>query len=186
LAIAHVTYMATARPWRRGHPRRGGVKRRRRARTKGPALSPDWHARERGCTLAQGRWTRAASRANPNVSGNTTQRRVQRRYGAVHYGDKEDYANERACVDVGSGTCKKSSSQPGTKAGITSGGAVARRRGASGVPPRLDGRGIHKREAAVVLTSVAPSRSAVCRCSEAVRLAGEGEEEEGGGASSGK
>jgi hypothetical protein len=34
-------FPATARPWRRGHPRRGGVRRRRRARIKGPALSPD-------------------------------------------------------------------------------------------------------------------------------------------------
>jgi hypothetical protein len=64
--------------------------------------------------------------------------------------------------------------------------AAARRRGASGVPPRLDGRGIHKRGAAVVLTSVATGRSAVRRCSVAVRLADEEEEEEGGGVSSGK
>jgi hypothetical protein len=133
LATARVTYMATARPRRRGHPRRGGVKRRRRARTKGPALSPDWRARARGCTLAQGSWTRAASRANSiaNASGNTTRRRVHGRYGAVHYSDKEDYASERARVDVGSGTYKKSSSQPGTKAGITSGGAAARSIGRS-------------------------------------------------------
>jgi hypothetical protein len=124
-----------------------------------------------------------ASRANANASGNTTRRRVHGRYDAVYYGDKEDYASERARIDVGSDTCKKSSSQPGTKAGITSGGATAR---SIGVPPRLDGRGIHKREAAVVLTSVAPGRSAVRRCSEAVRLAGEEEEEAGGGASSGK
>jgi hypothetical protein len=95
----------------------------------------------------------------------------------------QDYASERARVDVGSSTCKKSSSQSGTKAGITSGGAAAR---SIGVPPQLDGRGIHKREAVVVLTSVAPGRSAVRRCSEAVRLAGEEEEEAGGGASSGK
>jgi hypothetical protein len=66
-------------------------------------------------------------------------------------------------------------------AGITSGGAAARR-----VPLRLEGRGIHKREAAVVLTSVAPGRSVVHQCSVAVRLAGEEEEEAGGGASSGK
>jgi hypothetical protein len=66
-------------------------------------------------------------------------------------------------------------------AGITSGGVAARR-----VPLRLDGRGIHKREAAVVLTSVAPGRSVVRRCSVAVQLAGEEEEEAGGVASSGK
>jgi hypothetical protein len=66
-------------------------------------------------------------------------------------------------------------------AGITSGGAAARR-----VPLRLVGRGIHKREAAVVLTSVAPGRSVVRRCSVALRLAGEEEEEAGGDASSGK
>jgi hypothetical protein len=128
-----MTYMATARPWRLGHPRRGGGKQRRRARTKCPALSPDWRARARGCTLAQGSWTRASSRANAiaNTSRNTTRRRVHGQYGAVHYGDKEDYASERARVDVGSGTYKKSSSQPGTKAGITSGGAAARSIGRS-------------------------------------------------------
>jgi hypothetical protein len=65
--------------------------------------------------------------------------------------------------------------------GITSDDAAARR-----VPLRLDGRGIHKRGAAVVLTSVAPGRSVVHRCSVAVRLAGEEEEDAGGGASSGK
>jgi hypothetical protein len=72
-----------------------------------------------------------ASRANANASGNTRRRRVHGWYGAVYYGDKEDYASKRAHVNVGSGTCKKSSSQPGTKAGITSGGVAARRRGAS-------------------------------------------------------
>jgi hypothetical protein len=66
-------------------------------------------------------------------------------------------------------------------AGITSGSVVARR-----VPLRLDGRGIHKREVAVVLTSVAPGRSVVRRCSVVVQLAGEEEEEAGGGASSWK
>jgi hypothetical protein len=90
LETACVTYMATARPWRRGHPRRGGEEQRKRERTKGPALSPDWRARAWGCTLMQGRWTRAASRANANASGNTTRRRVHGRYGAVCYGDKEE------------------------------------------------------------------------------------------------
>jgi hypothetical protein len=66
-------------------------------------------------------------------------------------------------------------------AGITSGSVVARR-----VPLRLDGRGIHKREVAVILTSVAPGRSVVRRCSVVVQLAGEEEEEAGGGASSWK
>jgi hypothetical protein len=45
---------------------------------------------------------------------------------------------------------------------------------------------MHKREAVVVLTFVAPGRSAVRRCSEALRLASEEEEEAGGGTSSGK
>jgi hypothetical protein len=54
----------------------------------------------------------------------------------VYDGDKEDYASERARVDVGNDTCKKSSSQPGTKAGITSSGAAAL---SIDVRPRLDG-----------------------------------------------
>jgi hypothetical protein len=69
-------------------------------------------------------------------------------------------------------------------AGITSGGAAAM--AARRVPLRLDGRGIHKTEIAVVHTSVAHGRSVVRRCSVAVQLAGEEEEEAGGGASSGK
>jgi hypothetical protein len=69
--------------------------------------------------------------------------------------------------------------------GITSGGgAVARCR--RHVLPQLEGRGVHKREAVIVLTSMAPGRSVVRRCSVAVRLAGEEEEEAGGGASPGK
>jgi hypothetical protein len=52
--------------------------------------------------------------------------------------------------------------------------------------PQLEGRGVHKREAAIVLTSVAPGRSVVRRCSVAVWLAGEEEEEAGDGTSSGK
>jgi hypothetical protein len=50
-------------------------------------------------------------------------------------------------------------SQPGSKAGITSGGgAVARceRR----VPPRLEGRGVHRGQGKLVLTLVATGRSA--------------------------
>jgi hypothetical protein len=69
-------------------------------------------------------------------------------------------------------------------AGITSGGAAVT--AARRVLLRLDGRGIHKRETTVALTSVAPGQSVVRRCSVAVRLAGEEEEEAGGGASSGK
>jgi hypothetical protein len=100
LAIACVTYPATARPWRRGHPKRGGEERRRRKRTKGPALSPDWRARVLGCTLVQGRRTRAASCANANESANTTQRRDHERYDAAYYGYKEEFkpASERASM----------------------------------------------------------------------------------------
>jgi hypothetical protein len=63
-------------------------------------------------------------------------------------------------------------------AGITSGGAAR--------SVRLDGCGVHKREVAIVLTSLAPSRSEARRCRGVVRLAGEEEEEAGSGASSGK
>jgi hypothetical protein len=67
LATACVACPATARPGRRGHPkmRRRGMAQVKRI--KGPALSPDGRARVLGCTLAQGRRTRAASCANANA-----------------------------------------------------------------------------------------------------------------------
>jgi hypothetical protein len=87
LATACVACPATARPGRRGHPRR-----RRRGtaqvnRIKGPALSPDGRARVLGCTWVQGRRTRAASCANANAI--TARRRGHERHGAAYNGDKE-------------------------------------------------------------------------------------------------
>jgi hypothetical protein len=70
-------------------------------------------------------------------------------------------------------------------AGITSGGGAVARCGDT-ILPRLEGQDVHKREAAIVLTSVAPGRGVVRRCRVTVWLAGEEEEEAGGGASSGK
>jgi hypothetical protein len=91
----------------------------------------------------------------------------------------------RAPVGESGGTCKKA--HPSLARWSASLEVAARWRGAGDTfLPRLEGRGVHKREAAIVLTSVAPSRSVVRRCRVAVRLAGEEEEEAGGGASSGK
>jgi hypothetical protein len=58
-------------------------------RNKGPALSPDGRARVLGCTLAQGRRTRAALCANANASAITVRRRGHERHGAAYDGDKE-------------------------------------------------------------------------------------------------
>jgi hypothetical protein len=61
--------------------------------------------------------TRAGTRRGGAFTGGTA------RYATV---TRRNYASERVRVDVGSGTCKKFSSQPGTKASITSGGAEHR------------------------------------------------------------
>jgi hypothetical protein len=60
-------YPATARPWRRGRPKRGGESRRKRERTKDPALPRGWRAHVLGCTLARGRRTRMVTRANASA-----------------------------------------------------------------------------------------------------------------------
>jgi hypothetical protein len=62
----------------------------------------------------------------------------------------------RARVGEGGGTCKKT--RP-SLAQWPASPATARRRGATGVLPRLDGRGVHKRGKTGVLTSVATGRS---------------------------
>jgi hypothetical protein len=61
----------------------------------------------------------------------------------------------RARVGEGGGTCKKA--HPSLARWPASPAAAARRRGAGDtILPRLEGRGVHKREAVIVLTSVAP------------------------------
>jgi hypothetical protein len=66
----------------------------------------------------------------------------------------------RARVGEGGGTCKKL--RP-SLARWPASPAAARRRGAAGVPPRLEGRGVHKGEESGVLTSVATGRSGARR-----------------------
>jgi hypothetical protein len=70
---------------------------------------------------------------------------------------RRNSASEPSRVDEGNCTCKKSHPSLARRPASP---AVARRRGASGVPPRLDGRGNDKRGEVVVLTSVATGRSA--------------------------
>jgi hypothetical protein len=76
--------------------------------------------------LAQGRRTRAASCANANASANTTRRRDHERYGAAYDGDKEELSQPASARRRRQRHLQTSLSQPGTKAGITSGGAAAR------------------------------------------------------------
>jgi hypothetical protein len=70
---------------------------------------------------------------------------------------KAKLGERRARVGEGGGTCKKFHPSLARRPASP---AAARRRGASGVPPLLDGWDNHKRGEAVVLTSVATGRSA--------------------------
>jgi hypothetical protein len=178
---------ARGNPPRRGHgdaaDRSANWRFGAREGAKGPASPPglrraragvhacaraSWLARTHARTRTRRRWATAAAK----TGWLTTTRRAR-------------LGKRRARVGESGGTCKKA--HPSLARWSASLEAAARWRGVGDTfLPRLEGRGIHKREAAIVLTSVAPSRSVVRRCRVAVRLAGEEEEEAGGGASSGK
>jgi hypothetical protein len=78
---------ATARPGRRGHPRRRRRGKAQANRIEGAALSPDGRARVLGCTWAQGRRTRVVPCASANAT--MARRRGHERHGAACDGDKE-------------------------------------------------------------------------------------------------
>jgi hypothetical protein len=93
--------------------------------TKGPASPPGWRARVLGCTLARERRARVVTRANANASANSTARRHERkRHGAERREEQAKLECERALTKAAAPA--NDSTQPGTMAGITSGGAAAR------------------------------------------------------------
>jgi hypothetical protein len=150
---------------------------------KGPASLPglrraraEVHACARASLLARTRARTRTRRRRATAAAKT---------GWLTTARRARLGKRRARVGEGGGTCKKA--HPSLARWPASPAVAARWRGAGDMfLPRLEGRDVHSREAAIVLTSVAPGRSVVRRCRVAVRLAGEEEEEAGGGASSGK
>jgi hypothetical protein len=141
-ASARARQPATARPWRRG---RRGVRAGGPAQEKGqrPSLASTVTVRACwGACLREGVVV-AVTKTGwlPTVRGARLGRR-------------------RARVGEGGGTCKKM--RP-SLARWPASPAAARRRGATGVLPRLDGRGAHKRGETGVLTSVDTGRSGARR-----------------------
>jgi hypothetical protein len=95
-------------------------------RNKGPTLSLEGCARVLGCTLAQGRRTRATSCTNASASAITARRRGHERHGAAYDGDKEQLSQRASARRRRQRLLQEISSHPGMKAGITSGGAEHR------------------------------------------------------------
>jgi hypothetical protein len=117
---------ATARPRRCGSPKRGDES---YAREKGPRSSLAPGVDMRACGGA--RWRKGAgpawSRARTRMRARTTARhRDHERHGATYDGDKEKLGQRASARQRRQRHLQTSLSQPGTKAGITSGGAAAR------------------------------------------------------------
>jgi hypothetical protein len=160
-AIARATHRATARSRRCGLSRHDGLKRRRRKN--GPKARPrpqGYGARVLGCTPARGR--RGPHGRARECARDANAMRTRRHGAAATKTGRLPTARggwlggQRARVDEGGDTCKKM--RP-SLARWPASPAAARLRGAAGVPPRLEGRGVHKREEAGVLTSVATGQS---------------------------
>jgi hypothetical protein len=155
LATVRATHMATAGSRRRGLTRHDGERRRRHEnRPKARPRLQGCGACVLGCTPVRGRRGRKDAHAN-------AKRTRQHGAAATKIGRRPTarggwLGGRRACVGEGGSTCKKL--RP-SLARWPASPAAARRRGAAGVPPRLEGRGVHKREEAGVLTSVATGRS---------------------------
>jgi hypothetical protein len=166
------------RPHARGnHPRRGhgGAADRSaisrfgaREGAKGPASPPglrraraEVHACARASLLARTRARTRTRRRRATAAAKT---------GWLTTARRAKLGKRRARVGEGGDTYKKA--HPSLARWPASPAAAARWRGAGDTfLPRLEGRGVHKREAVFILTSVAPGRSVVRRCSVAVRLA---------------
>jgi hypothetical protein len=94
-------------------------------------------------------WSHARTRAR-----STARHRDHERHDAAYDGEKERLGQRASARRRRQRHLQTNLSQPGTKAGITSGGAERLH-----VPPRLEGRCIHKGREVVVLTLVATGRS---------------------------
>jgi hypothetical protein len=111
-----------------------------------------------GARLREGVAARTDTRANANANATRTRRHgaAATKTGRRPTARGGRLGARRARVGEGGGTCKKS--RP-SLARWSASLAAARRRGAAGVPPRLEGRSVLKREESGVLTSVATGRS---------------------------
>jgi hypothetical protein len=130
----------------------------REDRGQGPTWTPGLTRARAGVHGGAGRRVREATRANTstNASTNGSVRRRGHEQQRTVFNQRRGKARprERRALTKAA-TPANVLSQPGTKVGIISGGAEKR-----SVPPRLEGRGIHKGREAVVLISVATGRSA--------------------------
>jgi hypothetical protein len=127
-------------------------------RTKGPALPLGWRARVLGCILARGRRTHVVTRANANASAKYSEASRSRaaRHGVRWREGKARPESERALTKAAAPT---NEFDPAWHEGRHH----QRRRGGAErlhVPPRFEGRGVHKGREVVVLTLVATGRSA--------------------------
>jgi hypothetical protein len=132
--------------------------RMREDRGQGPTWTPGLTRARGGVHGGAGRRVCEAMRANTsaNASANGSARRRGREQQRTAFNQRRGKARPRGRRALTKAAAPANVlSQPGTKAGIISGGTEKRR-----VPPRLEGRGIHKGREAVVLTSVATGRSA--------------------------
>jgi hypothetical protein len=124
--------------------------------TNGPASPPGWRARVLGCTLARERCACVDTRANANAPAWDRERE---QHSAVHDGEKDRLSHKGMHALTKAAAPASDLTQPGTMAGITSGGSAAARCGDTFLP-RLEGRGVHKGREVFVLTLVATGRSA--------------------------
>jgi hypothetical protein len=148
---------ATVRPWRRGR-QECELEVRRKRRGQRPSLASRATARAcYGARLCEGVAARTDARANANAIANApATATAAAKTGWLPTARGARLGKRRASLGEGGGTCKKA--HP-SLARWPASPAAARGRGASGVLPRLDGRGNHKRGVAGVLTSVATGRS---------------------------
>jgi hypothetical protein len=114
--------------------------------TKGPASPPGLQRARAGvhacARVSRPARTRARTRSGCERDANALARRGGDQDGRLPTARGGWLSGRRARVGEGGGTCKKMGP---SLARWPASPAVARRRGAAGVPPRLEGRGVHRR-----------------------------------------
>jgi hypothetical protein len=113
-----------------------------------------------GARLREGVAARTDARANAHATRTRRHGAAATKTGRLPTARGGWLSGRRARVGEGGGTCKKM--RP-SLARWPASPAAARRRGAAGVSPRLEGCGVHKREETGVPTSVATGRSGARR-----------------------